>query len=325
MKIKIVALFLFLLPLVLNGQTINDAKDAYNKGAKTFSTDKDSTLIYWEQGLSICKTLGTPGDSLRMKIEMYIPGIYYDLAYASYREKKFDEALKKLDKAMQVAEQYKDEKNIQKVNKLLPTANFGMGNNFFRKNDLDNATKYYEIAVQLDPKLEKAWYNMAQAYLKMGNAEKMAAAMDKTFELAKAENDTVTIKNASKQCRDFYYKQGLSAASKNENATALTNLNKALSYDIKFVDAYYIMATIYNKQSKSSEAIEVINNALKYEASRAGTTRLYFQLGYAYAASKQTAEACSAFKKVVDSKDKDLAPKAADIIKKNLNNCADIK
>ena len=323
MKIKIIALFLFLLPFMLHGQTINDAKDAYNKGAKTFSTDKDSTLIYWEQSLGICKTLGTAGDSLRMKIEVFIPSLYYELANASYKEKKYDEALTKSQKALQVAESYKDEKNKQRATKLITSINIAIGVNYYKNSDLDNAIKYWELAVNTDPKLEKVWYNIAQAYLKKGDAEKMSASMDKTFELAKAENDTVTIKNATKQCRDFYYKQALNAASKNENTVAITNLNKALGYDVKFVDAYYVMATIYNKLSKSKEAIEVINTALKYET--VNTTRLYFQMGYAYAAQKQNADACTAFKKVVDSKDKDLAPKAADIIKKNLNNCADIK
>jgi tetratricopeptide (TPR) repeat protein len=322
MKLKIIALLMFLLPFALNGQTINDAKDAYNKGAKVFATDKDSALIYFEQSFGICKTLGTPADSLRMKIEAFIPSLYYDLANASYKEKKFEEALAKGQKAMQIAESYKDEKNKQRVTKLITSTNIAIGVNYYKNNDLDNAIKYWEVAVKLDPKLEKVWYNIAQAYLKKGDAEKMGAAMDKTFELAKAENDTATIKNANKQCRDFYYKQGLNAGSKNENTAALTSLNKALSYDIKFVDSYYVMATIYNKLSKSKEALDAINNALKYETVPANIPRLYFQMGYAYAALKQNAEACSAFKKVVDSKDKDLAPKANDIIKKNLNNCA---
>ena len=203
MKIKIIALFLFLLPFVLNGQTINDAKDAYNKGAKTFSTDKDSTLIYWEQSLSICKTLGTSGDSLRMKIEIFIPSLYYELASTSYKEKKYDEALTKEQKALQVAETYKDEKNKQRVTKLITSINIAIGVDYYKKSDLDNAVKYWEVAVNIDPKLEKVWYNIALAYLKKGDAEKMGAAMDKTFELAKADNDSVTIKNATKQCKDF--------------------------------------------------------------------------------------------------------------------------
>jgi len=315
MKMKIIALLMFLLPFVMNGQTITDAKDAYNKGAKVYTTDKDSALIYFEQSLGICKTVGTEGDSLRMKIETYLPGIYYDIANAAYKEKKFDEALAKGEKASQIAEQYKDERNKQKVSKLLVAANFAQANNYFRSNDLENATKYYEITVKLDPKLSKAWYNMAQAYMKKGDAEKMSIAMDKTFELAKAENDTATIGRATKQCRDFYYKQGLAAFGKNENGNALSNFNKSLGYDAKFTDAMYIIANIYNKQTKSKEALEVCNTALKYETS--ATTRFYFQMGYAYVALKQNGEACSVFKKVVDSKDKDLAPKAADILKKN--------
>jgi tetratricopeptide (TPR) repeat protein len=317
MKIKIIALFMFLLPLVLNGQTIDDAKDAYNKGAKVFSSDKDSALIYFEQSLGICKIVGAPGDSLRMKIEIYLPGMYFDVANASYKEKKYDEAITKGQKAMQVAESYNDDKNKQRVTKLLIACNFAMANNYFRTSDLDNAIKYYDITVKLDPKFSKAWYNMAQAYMKKGDAEKMSSAMDKTFELAKAENDTATITKATKQCRDFYYKQGLGLSAKNENSAAISSLNKALSFDVKFTDAYYVMASIYNKQTKSKDVLDVCNTALKYETTPAATARFYFQMGYAYVALKQNAEACSVFKKVVDSKDKDLAPKASDILKKN--------
>jgi len=315
MKIKIIALLMFLLPLVLNGQTITDAKDAYNKGAKVYSSDKDSALIYFEQSLGICKTVGTEGDSLRMKIETYLPGIYFDIANAAYKEKKYDEALAKGEKAAQIADQYKDEKNKLRASKLLISANFAQANNYFRTNDLENATKYYEITVKLDPKLSKAWYNMAQAYMKKGDAERMGIAMDKTFELAKAENDTATIGRATKQCRDFYYKQGLSSFGKNENSSALTSLNKSLSYDAKFTDAMYIIANIYNKQTKFKDAIDICNTALKIETT--SPARFQLLLGYAYVSLKQNADACAAYKKVVDSKDKVYAPQAAEILKKN--------
>ena len=317
MKIKIIALIMFLLPLVLEAQTISDAKDAYNKGAKVFSTDKDSALIYFEQSLGICKTVGTPADTLRMKIEGFIPSIYYDLANASYRDKKYDEALVKCQKAIDIAESYNDEKNKLRGTKLLTSINIALGISYYKNNDLDNAVKYWEVAVKMDPKLEKVWYNIAQAYLKKGDAEKMQAAMDKTFELAKAENDTVTIKNGTRQCRDFYYKQAVNASNKNESNAAITSINKSLTFDIKNADAYYLLASIYLKQAKSKEVLDVCNTALKYETSPTATVRFYFQMGYAYVALKQNAEACSVFKKVVDSKDKDFAPKAVDILKKN--------
>ena len=317
MKKTLIATLMFVFPFVLSGQTLDDAKDLYNKGAKVFGTDKDSALIYFENSLGMCKTLGTPADSLRMKLETFIPSLYFDIANDAYKARRLDEALVKAQKSLDVAQLYKDERNTDKSSKLLVAINFVMGNNYFRKSDLDNAIKYYEITVKLDPNEEKAWYNMALAYLKKSDADKMVAAMDKTFELCKAENDTLTISRAKMQCRDFFYKQGIGQYQKNQDEAALSSMTKSLGYDEKYVDAYYIMATIYLKDKKANEALVALNNGLKYETVPAKTARLYFQMGYAYVALKKNADACTAFNKVIELKDKDLAPKAVEILKKN--------
>jgi tetratricopeptide (TPR) repeat protein len=313
MKKTIIALMMIILPLFVAGQTMKEAKEAYNKGSKLFNSNKDSTLIYFEQCLSICKVVGTEGDSLRMKVESYIPSLYFDLANASYKEKKFEEALTKGQKALGVADKYKDDRNKQRCTKLISATNFALGNNAFKANDLDNATRYYEAAVSLDPKLTKAWYNMAQAYMKKGDAEKMAPAMEKTVELAKLENDTATVNKANKQCKDFYYKQALGLQKKNDLTGALSNLNKCMGYDPKNADAYYLMAVIYNKQSKSQDAINAAKNALTNETNAGSIARINYQLGFAYMNLKQNNDACEAFKKAAEAKE--LAVEANKILK----------
>ena len=62
------------------------------------------------------------------------------------------------------------------------------------------------------------------------------------------------------------------------------------------------MSNIYLKQNKNKEVLDVCNTVLKYETNPAATTKMYFQMGYAYVNLKQNGEACSVFKKVVDSK-----------------------
>jgi tetratricopeptide (TPR) repeat protein len=296
-KTLFTCLLLALVPIFAAGQTLNEAKEAYNQGAALFGTDKAGAIAQFEKSLDICKTVGADADSTRMKIEAILPGLYFDLANNDYKEKKFAESLPKFEKAKAIAETYNDGKTKQKCVKAMSAANFNLGNNSFKANDIDNALKYYEASVSYDPQYVKGWYMTGQAYIKKDNLEKALPAMDKTIELAVTTGDTATENKANSIVCDYLYKKAMTAFTKNDLSGSMGMLDKYLEYDTKNSEVYYVKALIFNKQSKWADAVKAGNNAINNLKIEANAPKIYIELGNAYTGLKQNGEACAAYKK----------------------------
>jgi tetratricopeptide (TPR) repeat protein len=286
-----------LVPMFAAGQTLNEAKEAYNQGATLFATDKAGAITQFEKSLEICKAVGVDADSTRMKIEAYLPGLYFDLANNDYKEKKFAEALPKFEQAKTVAETYNDAKTKQKCVKALSLTNFNLGNNAFKANDLDNAIKYYEQAGTLDAQNSKIWLMVGQSYIKKDDMEKALPAMDKTIELALSANDTATENKVNNVVCDYLRKKAMTAYTKNDFTTSIAMFDKYIEYDNKDSEVYYMKALIFNKQSKYQDAVKAGDNAIKNLKNEANAPKIYIELGNAYMALKQNGEACAAYKK----------------------------
>lgn len=299
MKKTLLALLMAVLPFLATAQTLKDAVDAYNEGAKLFANDKEGAIAQFEKALNICKAVGTEGDSTRMKIEGFLPGLYFDVANTAYTAKKFYEAIEKGKKAEAVATRLNNDTYKDRSGKLLANTYFLLGNNGIRSNQLDSAVHYYNLSLEIDPK-SVVWFNLAQAYLRKGDEAKMANAMNKTFELAKTENNADITDKATKVCTQYYYKQ---AAGQMKNpAKSLEYIDKTLSYDPKFADAYYLKSIVLFQQKKFQESADAATQAIQNETNPDNLGKIYFQLGFAYNSMKKTSDACAAFKKAAEAK-----------------------
>jgi tetratricopeptide (TPR) repeat protein len=297
-------IFIFIigmLPLLAPAQTLKDASDAYNEAAMLFSTDKESSVQLLEKALKICNSFGPEGDTIRQKIVGFLPGLYYELANVVYKDKKYEEAIPKIKKAAEVADLYKDELYQQRCTRLMANTYFYLGSNALKNNLPDTAVEYYQASIKLDPKAYK-WFNISQIYLKKGNEEKMEDAMDKTLELAKTENDTASINKTNKLGRQYFYAQA-SAIQNKDGSKAIIYLDKAVRYDPKYADAYYMKFLIAYKLKRWQDAADAANLAIANETDPNELPKIYFKLGWTYVYLKKAPEACAAFKESAKSKD----------------------
>ena len=300
-KRTIFSFIIVMLPFLVSAQTLKDASDAYNEAAMLFSTDKESSVQLLEKALKICNSFGPEGDTIRQKIVGFLPGLYYELANAVYKDKKYEEAIPKIKKAAEVADLYKDETYQQRCTRLMANTYFYLGSNAVKNNLPDSAIVYYMTSVRLDPKAYK-WFNISQIYLKKGNEEKMEATMDKTLELAKTENDTASMNKTNKLGRQYFYAQASAIQTKN-SAKAIDYLDKAVRYDPKYADAYYMKFLLAYKLKRWQDAADAANLAIANETDPNELPKIYFKLGWTYVYLKKAPEACAAFKESAKSKD----------------------
>ena len=300
-KNTILVIMVAMLPILATAQTLKEANDAYSEASKIIAFNKEGTIELFEKALNICKSIGTEGDTLRWKIEGYMAGLYFEVGNTAYKDKKYEEAVPKLRKAQEVADLYKDESYKQRSTRLLANTYLLMGNNALKNNLLDTAIIYYQSSFSIEPKAS-IWFSISQIYLKKGNEDKMTTALDKAIELGKTDNDTATINKAGKLGRQYYFSQASAIQTKNA-PKAIELLNKAVIYDPKFADAYYMKTLIAYKLKRWQEAADAANLAIANETDSRELPKIYFKLGWIYVYLKNAPDACSAFKQASKSKD----------------------
>jgi tetratricopeptide (TPR) repeat protein len=123
-KKLVLAALISTLPILAGSQTLKEANDAYNEASKIIAFNKEGTIELFEKALKICKALGTEGDTTRWKIEGFMAGLYYEVGNTSYKDKNYKDAIPKLKKAIEVAEEYKDANYKQRSTRLLANSYF---------------------------------------------------------------------------------------------------------------------------------------------------------------------------------------------------------
>jgi len=289
------------IPLFAGSQTLKEANDAYNEASKIIAFNKEGTIELFEKALKICKTLGAEGDTTRWKIEGFMAGLYYEIGNASYKEKKYKDAIPKLRKAIEVAEEYKDQNYKNRSTKLLANSYYNLGNAAVNGNKLDSAILFYMESINIESKAYK-WFNIGQIYLKKSDEAQMEETMNRTLEMARSENDTATISKTNKLCRQYFYSQGKVLQTKN-TAKSIEYLDKAVKYDPKFADAYWIKTQICYKLKKWTDAADAANSAITNESDANEKYKYYFKLGWIYVYLQDGVKACDAFKHASRSKE----------------------
>jgi tetratricopeptide (TPR) repeat protein len=64
-----------------------------------------------------------------------------------------------------------------------PTVFYNLGVNYYNAQDMDNAIKYFEKSVQVDPKFADGYYQLALVYLAKGNNAKTIEYFNKVIEI----------------------------------------------------------------------------------------------------------------------------------------------
>ena len=68
------------------------------------------------------------------------------------------------------------------------TEQLEMGEKYLAELDYENAIVAYEIAIQIDPKCEEAYIQLAEAYVAIGNVDKAIENLKKGIELTDSES-----------------------------------------------------------------------------------------------------------------------------------------
>ncbi len=254
----------------------------------------------------------------------------HKLGEAYLREKNYDRALELLTEAIKIFEQKNDRKQTAKSKNKRGQTKLAKGEEENDENLKEEAVADISDAVELDPELMSAHYNLMVAYKATGRAKEAAEvlkriqsmepkdaegwmALGKAF-LDKSESSKVKFAfNKAAELADgrFAVFEEISTALYKHKMynDAIIFLDKAKEANPSDIFPYNLKGIILRMQDKSEEAIGEYEKAVRLEPDNAG---LYYNLGVAYFKSGREKESQDYFRKA-----KDLDPGSKEMDKYN--------
>lgn len=170
------------------------------------------------------------------------PLLYYNFALLCYQMEKYDDALEAYKKADRLVE-----------GNPLPQSdiNYSIGNTYYMLNNLANAVKYFEKAVEMNPDNMQAIENLSLTYVRMGEKEK---GID-TFQ--KHSTDTENYRT------QFIWGLLLHEAGRYQEAE--NAFKRSLNLNPDRLEALDELGKVLIKSNKFEEAIDVYSTMLRID------------------------------------------------------------
>ena len=141
----------------------------------------------------------------------------------------------------------------------------------YQKGQYDLAIAYYNGALDIDPRNDKAYNNRGVAYKNKGQYDQAISDYNKALEI-------------NPRYANAYYNRGVAYKNKGHYDQAISDFNKALEINPRFALAHYIRGDSYYENGLYDQAIADYNKALEINPRFAGA---YNALAWLLATAKE--------------------------------------
>ena len=176
--------------------------------------------------------------------------------------------------------------------------------NLYDQGKYQEAFKYFDMAIKMDPNMAEAYECRGDAYLKFGeisqaDSETLSAYNKAIDDYNKAVYlDKTNAATYYKKIAVAYYKRGVVHSDSKSYDAAIDDLNKALEFDPTYAPAYFKRGFIYGEIIKKYH-VAIVNyyGAIYFDSNNA---EYYTWRGRCYQALRQTETAISDFSKAIE-------------------------
>jgi len=159
---------------------------------------------------------------------------------------------------------------------------FKHANQLFQSNNFDEAVRYYQQSLSLNPTSAQTHFNLGLAFLRQKNIDSAMASFERAI---------VYKPSYSKA----YANLGKILQQKRLKAQAIEQYKQALSLDSSLLEISLALARIYNEQHKFQGAIDTLKESLKIHSS---DIALLFELANSYNMINRIEEALEIYKRL---------------------------
>lgn len=310
---------LFLLSLLTLGISaeLQAQDDNYSKAIAAFnkaldqakSNEFESAINMYNQAISLAEQSENENASdIIERTRNQLPSIYFQLAVSRYKEFQksksmagLQNALDSFQEASEMSEEFGDGQIAQKAGNIVTQLYYTKSILEYKSQNFDAALASLDQAIQRNANYAKAYYQKGIVIKNRegGDLEEALSMFDQAIEVGQkpAVSDQQIVRQATTAAHDELVYRGVQAMENKNFDQSIDMLNRALNYNSESADAHYRLAEVYNKRASWQQAISHAQQALEYETGgKTELAKIYFELGTAYKAEGQKANACSAFK-----------------------------
>lgn len=296
-RLTLVALFIGLISLT-NAQDINEAGAKFNDGLELDKAKNYKGAIEaWEAAVSLCNDIGFDAEDLKATVQKKLGYTYFKEGITQYRKKKFDVALDALKNSVLTANEVGDAKTAKSASTYIPKIYSTKGLTLMAKKDYEGALGTFDKALGYNAKCVDAFYGKGMTYKAMGNLDLAAESFDQVLALGAGKKSAAKkVASSTTAAQKMFEAKAASELQIEHNTEAIALLNNALKYSQSSPNTFYLLALANNKLKKWDATIDAAQKALALEGS--DTSAVNFELGKAFEGKGSAASACAAYKKV---------------------------
>lgn len=280
----------------INAQDLSSATDTYNNGAEQLSMGKKAeALAAFQEALTLGEACGEDGADLVTNCKNAIPAVMLSLGKDLLKEKKFDDAIAKLNDAIAKAKEYGNDSVLSDATDLLPT--FGAakavaaGTAAFTAKDYAGAATSFKEALAADPKNGAAALRLVQCLSNLGDFDAAKEALATAVENGQGDN-------AKKVLGGALLKQAAASLKAGKSTDAIAQAVEAAEY-AQTAQAYLIAGQAATKANKSADAIKYYEQYVAADPTAKNVNAIIFTVGALYQQAGNKAKALENYKKVL--------------------------
>ncbi len=255
------------------------------------------------QRIPVWKNTGTILRDLMEKEPTY-PITYYNLGFYYAENNQTEKAIKNYSRAIELAPHFtqalnnrsaiymitgqyqKAKPDIQKFIKIHPDADpskyLNLGQIYREEGDYEKALEHYRIAVDMNPEMFNAWYNIAYILITTGKHQEALNPVNQALELKPGNSQT-------------YLARGMVHVGLKQYKKALADFNQALSLDSSNLEAHINKAWIHFNFQQFQDALETYNYVLEHVSPLHNQGDIYLNCAFARMNLGQRQAACRDF------------------------------
>lgn len=276
----------------LNAQDMSVATDTYNSGAASLQMgDNSGALFAFQEALKLGEACGEEGTDLVNNCKDIIPKVTLAIAKDYLKAEKYDDAVKQLNLAIEVAKSYNNNPDvISSATALLPQVAMSKATSLLKAKNYAAAAEEYGKITAADPTNGIAYLRQGMALAAQGKI-----AETETAYLAAAANGQD--KAAKKQLSTLFLKLAASNLKAKKYNDAVANSDKSFEY-LPNATAMKIAGTASSSLKNSTAAIKYLEKYLELSPKAKDYAAMCYTIAVTAQGAGDKAKAITYYKKI---------------------------
>ncbi len=290
-KIILIALSLAISAVSLSAQDMAAATETYNNGATALNMgDNEGALQYFRDALTMAEACGEEGADIVNNCKTYIPAIALSIAKEQIKSGNYDNAVTKLQEAIQIANDYQSEDVAIEASDLIPQVYLQKGNDLLQAKDFAGAAESYRKSVEIDSTNGMACLRLGQA---LSSAGDINGAVD-AYNMAMRHGQQ---QNAVKQLSNTFIKLAASALKTKNYDNAVQYALKSFEYN-ENATAMQVAGQASLQLGKNSDAIDYFEKYVALSPNARNVNDIYYSIAVLAQQAGDNAKACGYYQKL---------------------------